>query len=213
MKFTDTEIDICYHHLMSSSSLKDQRPPDSDELTQLLQAHRAGNSEAFERLIEIVYPQLYRSAQQQLERQSSETSLDATSLVNETYIRLVQETGVDWKDRGHFYAISALTMRRILVDQARRRMAEKRGSGQRPVTLDGHHLSMESKAELILAVDEALRELEAFNQRLARVVECRYFAGLTGEETAAALDVSMRTVERDWLRARAWLADKLEQSA
>lgn len=198
---------------MKNSSPKGLQQPDPEELTQLLQAHRGGDADAFERLIEIVYPQLYRSAKRQLARQSSETSLDATSLVNETYIRLVQETGVDWKDRSHFHAISALTMRRILVDQARRRMAEKRGSGQRPVTLDAQHLSMASNAELILAVDEALRDLEAFNQRLARVVECRYFAGLTGEEAAAALDVSMRTVERDWLRARAWLADKLEQSA
>ncbi len=126
-------------------------------------------------------------------------------------MRLLQETGVPWNNRGHFYAVSALTMRRILVDQARQRRAKKRGSGLRPVTLEAEQLSIHSQAELILAVDEALDELEAFNQRLARVVECRYFAGLTGDETAAALNVSVRTVERDWLRARAWLADKLEQ--
>ncbi len=197
---------------MKNDSPKERRKPDSDELTELLQAHQGGDADAFERLIEIVYPQLHRSAQRQLARQSSETSLDATSLVNEAYIRLVQETGVNWNDRGHFYAISALTMRRILVDQARRRTAKKRGSGQRPVTLEADQLSMHSRAELILAVDEALRELEAFNQRLARVVECRYFAGLTSEKTASALAVSARTVERDWLRARAWLADKLGQS-
>ena len=197
---------------MEDSPRQESRQPDPEELTQLLQAHRGGDQVAFERLIEIVYPQLYRSARQQLARQSAETSLDATSLVNEAYLRLVKETGVDWNDRGHFHAVAALTMRRILVDQARRRQARKRGSGQRPVTLDAHHLSMESRAELVLAVDEALRELEAFNPRLARVVECRYFAGLTGEETAAALEVSTRTVERDWLRARAWLADKLEQT-
>lgn len=184
---------------------------DRDELTQLLHAHRGGDQAAFERLIEVVYPRLHRSAKQQLAKQSSETSLDATSLVNEAYIRLVEETGVDWKNRGHFYAIASLTMRRILVDQARRRTAKKRGSGQTPVTLDPHHLSMGSQAELVLAVDAALRELETFNERLARVVECRYFAGLTADETAAALDVSTRTVERDWLRARAWLADKLDQ--
>ncbi len=200
--------------MTENSSPQDPRQPDPAELTQLLQAHQDGDSGAFERLIEIVYPQLYRAAKQQLaRRRASETVLDATSLVNEAYIRLVQETGVEWHDRSHFYAVSALTMRHILVDQARRRAAQKRGSGQKPVTLDAHeqHLSMDSRAELILAVDGALRELEAFNQRLARVVECRYFAGLTTEETAAALDVSTRTVERDWLRARAWLAEKLEQ--
>lgn len=188
-----------------------QPEPDAAELTQLLNAHRDGDSAAFERLIEIVYPQLHRSARRQLSRQSSETNLDATSLVNEAYIRLVQETGVEWNDRNHFYAIAALTMRNILVDSARRRIAKKRGAGQRPVTLDDHdqRLSMASRAELVLAIDEALRSLEAFNERLARVVECRYFAGLTAEETAGALEVSTRTVERDWLRARAWLAEKL----
>jgi len=199
---------------MDRSAAQNPHPADSEELTLLLQAHRGGDSDAFERLIEIVYPQLHRTAKQQLSRQASETSLDATSLVNEAYIRLVDETGVEWKNRGHFYAISALTMRRILVDQARQRRAEKRGSGLRPETLmTRHHLSLESKAELILAVDMALTELEAFNPRLARVVECRYFAGLTGGETAAALEVSSRTVERDWLRARAWLADKLEEAS
>lgn len=187
--------------------------PDADELTRLLHDHRKGDARAFERLIEIVYPVLHRAARQQLARQPSETSLDATSLVNEAYLRLVEETGVNWRDRGHFYAIAALTMRRILVDQARRRMAAKRGSGQRPVTLDAHHLSMESKAELILAVDAALAELEAFNERMARVVECCYFAGLTKPETAATLKISLRTVERDWLRARSWLAAKLESQS
>lgn len=197
----------------ASSSPQDRPPQNPDELTELLDAHREGDGAAFERLIEIVYPQLYRAARRQLARQPSETNLDATSLVNEAYIRLVQETGVEWQNRSHFYAVSALTMRRILVDQARRRRARKRGSGQRPVTLDADQLSMASQAELVLAVDEALGQLEAFNPRLARVVECRYFAGLTHEEAASALDVSLRTVERDWLRARSWLAAKLGESA
>ena len=198
-----------------NSSMEGGRDADSAELTRLLQAHQSGDSAAFERLIEVVYPHLYRSARQQLAKQGAETSLDATSLVNEAYIRLVQETGVEWNDRGHFYAVSALTMRHILVDQARRRASQKRGSGQRPITLNAHepHLSIDSRADLILAVDQALSELEAFNERLARVVECRYFAGLTSEEAASALEVSTRTVERDWLRARAWLAEKLESSA
>lgn len=197
--------------------MSDERPDepspatDSGELTRLLDAHRRGDGAAFERLIEVVYPQLYRSAKQQLARQPHETTLGATSLVNEAYLRLVEETGVDWQDRGHFYAIASLTMRRILVDQARRRMAAKRGSGEKPVTLEPNQSSFSAEPELILAVDEALRELEAFNERLARVVECRYFAGLTADETATTLNVSSRTVERDWLKARAWLAEKLEE--
>lgn len=182
----------------------------SEAITQLLHEHRDGKAEAFERLIEVVYPHLRQVARQQLARQPAENILDATSLVNEAYLRLVEATGVEWQDRGHFYAIAALTMRRILVDQARRRMAGKRGGGQVSVTLDAEHRSIEAQAELILAVDQALRELETFNDRLARVVECRYFAGLSTEETASALNVSTRTVERDWLRARAWLAEKLE---
>ena len=189
-----------------------QTPPaESASITHLLDAHRRGESAAFERLIEIVYPRLHRAARQQLAKQPSETSLDATSLVNEAYLHLVDETGVDWQNRGHFYAIASLTMRRILVDQARRRLAVKRGAGQRPVTLDVDidAVAAEGKKEMILAVDQALGDLEAFNSRLARVVECRYFAGLGNEETAAALGVSARTVERDWLRARAWLAEKL----
>lgn len=200
----------------SDTAIPDTAIPDtaqpitnSGELTRLLDAHRNGDAAAFERLIEVVYPQLYRSARQQLARQPHETSLGATSLVNEAYLRLVEETGVEWQDRGHFYAIASLTMRRILVDQARRRMAAKRGSGEKPVTLEPHQASTDAEPELILAVDEALRELEAFNERLARVVECRYFAGLTAEETASTLGVSGRTVERDWLRARSWLAEKL----
>ena len=189
-----------------------QTPPaESASITHLLDAHRRGEAAAFERLIEIVYPRLHRAARQQLAKQPSETSLDATSLVNEAYLHLVDETGVDWQNRGHFYAIASLTMRRILVDQARRRLAVKRGAGQRPVTLDVDidAVAAEGKKEMILAVDQALGDLEAFNSRLARVVECRYFAGLGNEETAAALGVSARTVERDWLRARAWLAEKL----
>ncbi|MEM1182967.1 MAG: ECF-type sigma factor [Acidobacteriota bacterium] len=175
----------------------------------LLSAHRRGEHQAFEQLIELVYPRLHRAARQQLRRQPSETTLDATSLVNEAYLQLVDETGVAWQSAGHFYAIASLTMRRILVDQARRRLAVKRGAGHRAVTLDVDVASADAQRETILAVDQALGELEAFNQRLARVVECRYFAGFGNEETAEALGVSTRTVERDWLRARAWLAEKL----
>ncbi|MEO1087748.1 MAG: ECF-type sigma factor [Acidobacteriota bacterium] len=184
-------------------------PQDGTQIHNLLNAHQRGEHRAFEQLIEMVYPRLHQAARQQLRRQPSETSLDATSLVNEAYLQLVDETGVAWQSAGHFYAIASLTMRRILVDQARRRLAAKRGAGQRPVTLEADLASVDTRRETILAVDQALHELEAFNERLARVVECRYFAGFGNEETAEALGVSSRTVERDWIRARAWLAEKL----
>ena len=189
--------------------MHDDSLPSSEAITLLLQEHRQGDAEAFERLIEIVYNHLRRVARSQLARQQGETSLDATSLVNEAYFSLVRETGVDWQSREHFYAIAALTMRRILVDQARRRMAAKRGAGKAPVTLNPEVISTGTEAEVILAVDQALRDLRAFNERLARVVECKYFAGLSSEETASVLGISGRTVERDWMRARAWLAEKL----
>ncbi len=189
--------------------MSEDTSPAHEAITELLHSHRRGDQAAFDQLIDLVYPQLHRVAVHQLARQPAEATLGATSLVNEAYVQLVRETGVEWQDRGHFYAIAALTMRRILVDQARRRMAAKRGAGQGLLTLDPQHISIESQAELILAVNQALSELEVFNERLARVVECRFFAGLGGEDTASALGVSTRTVERDWLRARAWLADKL----
>ena len=181
----------------------------AEAITELLHAHKNGEAGAFDRVVDLVYPQLHKVALRQMARQHAEQTLNATSLVNEAYLHLVKETGVDWQDRGHFFAIAALTMRRVLVDQARRRMAGKRGGGAAALTLDPHHLSFDSKAELTLAVDEALRELEAFNERLARVVECRYFAGMDSSESATALGISKRTVERDWLRAQAWLAEKL----
>lgn len=183
--------------------------PGSAPITHLLHQHKGGDAAAFEQLIEIVYPHLVRVARGQLARQPSEATLDATSLVNEAYLQLVKETGVEWQSREHFYAIAARTMRRILVDQARRRLAGKRGGGRVAVTLDPEVVSIGTNAEVVLAVDRAVDELKSFNERLATVVECRYFAGLSAEETASTLEVSSRTVERDWLRARAWLADKL----
>jgi RNA polymerase sigma factor (TIGR02999 family) len=178
------------------------------DITQLLRRHEEGDRAAFEQLIEVVYPTLRRVASRQLARQRVATH-GATSLVNEAYVQLVEATGVEWQNRDHFYAIAALTMRRVLVDSARRRMAAKRGGGQAPVNLDPDIVGSASPLETVLAVDQALSELEAFNQRLARVVECRYFAGLSAEETASVLEVSARTVERDWLRARAWLCEML----
>ncbi len=185
--------------------------PQVDNLTQLLEASSAGDQAAFEQLIEAVYPVLHKAARRQLADQRKETSLDATSLVNEAYLRLADETRVQWQSRGHFFAIAALTMRRILVDQARRRKARKRGSGERPVTLDSELLALEGNSDTVLAVDAALDELEKFTPQLSRVVECRFFAGMTTAETAEALDSSVRTVERNWTRARAWLAEKLSE--
>jgi RNA polymerase sigma factor (TIGR02999 family) len=179
------------------------------EITRLLKAHRSGDPEAFDRLVPLVYERLRALARGQLSRQPPGQTLSPTGLVHEVYMQLVRETGIEWRDRAHFFAISARAMRRTLVDYARRRGAAKRGGGVPAVSLDPERVAVEQQADVVLAVDDALDRLAEFNERLARLVECRYFAGLSAEETAEALGVSLRTVERDWPRARAWLRKEL----
>jgi RNA polymerase sigma-70 factor (ECF subfamily) len=174
-----------------------------------------GDDEAFDELVSIAYDQLRRVARAQLLRQGTPGTLSPTSLVHEVYVQLKDERGVDWQDRGHFFAISARAMRRILVDHARRRGAKKRGDGVPVFVLTDldqvfdQHGDRGDHADRILAIDQAVTALGRVQARLARLVECRYFAGLTEEETAEALGVSVRTVQRDWIRARAWLLKTL----
>lgn len=181
----------------------------TDDITQLLHRHRAGDRGAFDHLVGLVYQHLRQTARRQVARGWAGSTLDTTALVHEAYVQLAGETAVEWQDRQHFFAIAARVMRRILVDHARYRGARKRGGGQAAVDIDRVALSTNDQLELVLIVDEALTRLEAFNERLARVVECRYFAGLSEEETAQALGTSLRTVQRDWMRARAWLLEEL----
>jgi RNA polymerase sigma factor (TIGR02999 family) len=182
---------------------------DSD-ITRMLQRHRAGDRAAFDEVVPLVYQRLRIIARGQISRAGQrDRTLGTTGLVQEAYLQLVDEQGVDWQDRGHFFAICARAMRRILVDAARRRHAAKRGGGIADVTLEPDLVAADLESDRVLAVDEALGELATFNERLARVVECRYFAGLTEEETAQALGTSLRTVQRDWMRARAWLMKAL----
>jgi RNA polymerase sigma factor (TIGR02999 family) len=175
------------------------------EITRLLRAYHEGDREGFDRLVPLVYKSMRRIARGQLARAGRSDTLDTTSLVHETYLQLKEATGIDWRDRSHFFAVCARAMRFLLVDYARERTALKRGAGLPKASLDAEEISAEDQAELVLAVNEALERLGAHNPRLAQVVECRYFAGMTEEETAAALDSSLRTVQRDWMRARAWL--------
>jgi RNA polymerase sigma factor (TIGR02999 family) len=177
--------------------------------TDLLLAWSHGEREAFDRLLPLVYQQLRRAARGQVGRGWASRTLDTTALVHETYLQMVDDRTVDWQDRRHFFAIAARVMRRILVDHARHLRAKKRGGSARRIDLDEAAIPVGDRLEVVLAVDEALARLEAFNERLARVVECRYFAGLSEEETAAALGSSLRTVQRDWMRARAWLLKEL----
>ena len=176
-----------------------------EDITQLLRAHRGGDRSAFDHLVPKVYEQLRKMARQQLRKVRSGQTLDTVALVNEAYMRLVEETGVDWQNRAHFYGVTARAMRWIVVDHARRQGAQKRGGGQLHMTLEPELVGISDQAEKVLAVNGAVDLLASFNERLARVVECRFFAGMNDEEIAEALDVSVRTVQRDWKRARAWL--------
>lgn len=186
------------------------RSPDGGEITRLLRAHHDGDRDAFDRLVPLVYDRMRRIARGQLAASRRGDTLGATALVHEAYLQLVAERAVDWHDRSHFFAICARAMRRILVDHARRKLAGKRGGGSLQLSLEADLAGPSPSAELILAIDLALDRMATFNERLARVVECRAFAGMTEAETAQALQTSLRTVQREWTRARAWLRKELE---
>lgn len=177
---------------------------DAGDVTELLLAHGRGVSGAFERLVSLVYADLRRLARAQL-RRSPNASLDTTALAHEAYLKLVDRERVAWHDRGHFLAVCALAMRQILVDHARARLRLKRGGPATPDTLDGRDVAVTRDAERLLDLDRALINLTNVDPRLVRIVECRYFAGMTEAETADALGVSVRTIQRDWLQARALL--------
>jgi RNA polymerase sigma factor (TIGR02999 family) len=176
-----------------------------DEVTRLLVAHRAGDRRALGQLLPLVYRDLRHLARRQLGRGRPGQTLDTTSLVHEAYLKLADAKGTGFEHRGHFFAVASMAMRQIVVDYARYHNARKRG-GDRPLDrLDGVEIAVEQQAGALLELDRVLDRLGTLDERLPRIVECRFFAGLTAEETAGALGVSLRTVERDWKRARAWL--------
>jgi len=182
------------------------------EITRLLVAHRDGDREAFEQLVPLVYEDLRRIARRQLARHRAHGTLNTTALVHEAYLKLVDQSRVQVNDRGHFFAIAARAMRQIIIDYARKRSAVKRGSGKVPVSLDKVQIAVHDQAEMLLTIDDALDRLTSLNERLTRVFECRFFAGLTEKETAEALDLSLRTVQRDWMKGKAWLRRELATS-
>jgi RNA polymerase sigma-70 factor, ECF subfamily len=177
---------------------------DTRQVTDLLLQMRDGDTNAMDRLFTLVYEELRRMAHAQLRRERPGHTLGTTGLVHETYVRLVDQTRVEWRDRGHFFVAAAWAMRRILVDYARRNRAARRGGGSVRLTLN-EDLPAAERGEMLLALDEALDRLAALDQRLSQVVECRYFVGLTEQETADALGVTRRTIQRDWAKARGWL--------
>jgi RNA polymerase sigma factor (TIGR02999 family) len=193
-------------------------PISPGEVTQLLAAARQGDGSAMDRLVVLVYDELRAVARRQLrwQRQRPGQTLDTTALVHEAYLRLVDQAGAAWQDRAHFLSVAAVAMRHILVDAARRRSARKRGGEDLRVTLSDvgpgqGELEADARAVEILDLDQALTSLAALNERLSRLVELRYFAGLTEEEAAEALGTSERTIRRDWRKARAFLFQALSE--
>lgn len=180
-----------------------------EEITQLLVAWGEGDKQAFDRLMPYVYGELRRLAHAYMRRQRTDHTLQTTALVNEAYMRLIDSSQIRWQDRNHFFAMSARLMRRILVDFARAKNAQKRGGGDHKVTLDEEMPVEERKEADLLALDEALTRLAEMDERQSRIVELKYFGGLTEEEIADFLEISARTVRRDWSVARAWLYREL----
>ena len=185
--------------------------PESQEITRLLLAWGAGDREALDELMPIVYGELRKLARNYMRRQPADHTLQTTALVNEAYLRLIDSSRVNWQNRTHFFAISAQLMRRILVDFARKRSSLKRGGERVQVTLDDNvEAAAESGTDLV-ALNDALDKLAEMNERQAKIVELRYFGGLSEEEIAECLDISTRTVRRDWSVARAWLFRELSE--
>jgi RNA polymerase sigma factor (TIGR02999 family) len=175
----------------------------------LLHAARDGDASAFDRLMPLVYTELKQVAGRALCREYGDQAPRTTALVHELYLKLADQTQIDWHGRAHFFAIAARAMRQILVDHARKRQAKKRGGDRQRTTLVDRLLASEAKWEDVIALDEALNQLDAVDERLRQVVEYRFFGGMTEREIADVLDVSTRTVQRDWAKARAWLYDAL----
>ena len=185
--------------------------PSSQNITRLLLDWRNGDQSALDRLMPLVYEELRRMANHYMRNERRGHTLQSSALVNEAYLRLVDHENIEWQNRAHFFGVAAQSMRRILVDHARTRNYQKRGGGAQQVSLDeAMTLAGERAAELI-TLDDALRELAKMDERKSRVVELRYFGGLSVEETAEALGVSIPTVTRDWNTAKAWLMREISR--
>lgn len=214
------EIPLTLHdaqnHLKSghgSFTAWEPRMESSHEVTELLADLRDGDESVLDRLTPLVYNELRRIARARLRAEPAGHTLNTTELVHEAYLRLADQTRMEWRDRAHFFAVASRLMRRLLVDFARRRGAEKRGGDLRRVALDDATVSVDDRAATFLALDIAMDRLAEMDERQCRVVECRFFGGMTEEETAEALGVTARTVRRDWVKAKGWLYRELYDDA
>lgn len=185
-------------------------PPETSDTTQLLRAWAKGDRNALDQLTPRVYKELRRIAGYYMQNERPDRTIGATALVHEAYLKLIDVNNVDWQHRAHFFAVSAQMMRHILLDRARRRIAGKRGGAAERVELDAIPEIGSSRAQELIALDDALNELAKIDPRKATVIELRFFGGLTAEETAEVLKVSPDTVLRDWKLARLWLLSELK---
>ena len=184
-----------------------------ENLTTLLERLRQGDPQAMSDLFPLVYGELRRVARRRRGSRAASATLNTTAVVHELYLKLSGTSSADWQSRAHFFAVAAQAMRQILTDHARRRTAEKRGGEQSPISLDEAFVpSVQREADWLLDLNQALGELSDLSPRLAQVVECRYFAGMTDEEVAVVVGTTGRTVRRDWLKARAWLYRRLDSA-
>lgn len=183
------------------------------DVTKLLIKIGNGDDEAFQKLLPLVYDNLLIIAHNQLNQEYGSHTLNQSDLVHEVFIKLAEGVNVDWENRSHFYRIAAKAMRQILTDYARKKMAEKRGKNSHKITFDEHIINVNEQATQLVEIDEALNELSALNNRLSRVVELRFYAGLSMQETGNTLGISKKTVSRDWAMARAWLLKRLKKAS
>jgi len=189
-----------------------QDVPVLHDVTQLLRAWSEADRQALEKLTPLVYAELHRRAHWQMANERSGQTLQTTALVNEIYVQLIDLRGVTWRDRAHFFALSSRLIRRVLIDAARAKAAQKRGAGSFHVELDENLLVSQERRADVIALDDALTALAAIDERKSQVVELRFFGGLGIEETAEVLKVSPETVKRDWKLAKAWLRRELRNS-
>ncbi len=185
---------------------------DKSNITRLLFQASSGNEEAYDRLFPLVYNRLRDIAERQLSRERSGHTLQKTELVHEVYLKLIDQTQIDWQDRAHFYAIATKAMRQILVDYARKKTAKKRGCKQKRITFKEEEIDLEQHAEDLIVLNDLIDKMADFDERKSRVVEMRFFTGMTIREIAEILGVSTRTIDRDWLKARTWLHKELKNA-
>lgn len=182
------------------------------EITQILQDWNDGNENAKERLLPFVYDELKRQARILMSRERSNHTLQPTALVHEAFMRLAEQSGIDWQNRSHFYGIASRLMRQILVDHARLHAAEKRGNNPIHFSIDDLQIPVEQRADSILTLNEILDRLAEFDEQQAQIVEMRFFGGMTNNEIAEALEISERTVGREWQSAKLWLYRELNRN-